>query len=78
MATATQASNGSSTEKARGFGPLPCPRCGQDAVINLSLDDLQVFNCNECNEEFSREELETLITKWCQVFAWLDLAPARD
>ncbi len=59
----------------RGFGSLPCPLCGADASCTVSLDDLQTFTCCECEETFSREQVEDFISRWSKVLLWLDSAP---
>jgi hypothetical protein len=75
-ATPGTAPEGAAPERC--FGLLPCPRCGEETVIALDLDDLQAFRCGSCEGEFGREELEAIIARWTPVLRWLDLAPAKE
>ncbi len=59
----------------RGFGMLPCPLCGAEAVIAVSLDDVSEFCCGECEEPFPRTQVEDFIAKWAHVLSWLDCVP---
>lgn len=63
---------------ARGFGQLPCPLCGADATVRLDLDDLATFNCCECSEDFTADDLRAIIAQWQRVLNWLDTAPVRE
>lgn len=64
--------------KQQGFGCLPCPKCGADAQIKWDLDDLSTFSCRECEDEFTREEVETFIARWQRVLSWIDSAPSQE
>lgn len=59
----------------RGFGQLPCPCCGADSAVRVTLDELDVFACGECDEEFSPEDVRRFIGRWTAVLAWIDTAP---
>lgn len=63
---------------APGWGPLPCPRCGEETTISVDLDDLDCFRCDECDGEWRRPELEALVAAWAPVLRWLDLAPSKE
>ncbi len=61
----------------KGFGELRCPKCGEEATISLSLDNLKVFTCGECQEEFEADDVREMLAqakKWELVFAWLQQA----
>jgi hypothetical protein len=73
MTTATAASvNGAAAKK--GFGCLPCIRCGQEATVRLDLDDCATFTCGECEESWTADELREHLAKWQRVLAWVDAA----
>ncbi len=84
MATATQ-TNGTHTAqapaKAKGFGHLRCPLCGEEATITLDLDDCANMTCPECGDSFTADHVREMIdaaAKWRKVLAWLDAAPAQE
>lgn len=56
------------------FEDLPCIRCGErdNLLIHLSTEE---FHCNECDGDFSREEVEAALNTWRRVLAWLDTVP---
>lgn len=44
---------------------LPCPKCGEpDANVNLYLHDSNLFVCQECEDEFSVEDVHTMLAKF--------------
>ena len=49
--------------ESRGFGSQRCPLCNEDAVIQMDLDNLVTFTCRECGEEFTREDVLTLVAR---------------
>jgi transcription elongation factor Elf1 len=56
----------------RGWGPLPCPKCGEEASIALDLDDMgrdEACRCAECEGVFSLDHVRDLIAKWQPVLA---------
>jgi hypothetical protein len=59
----------------RGFGDLPCLKCGETCRIALDLDDLATFRCGECDEEFTLEDVRTLLVAWQPVLDWLSRPP---
>lgn len=65
------------TAAGRGFGALPCPKCGEDgACITLDLSDLETCHCPECDGDFGLGDVRDLISKWSAVLKWVDAAPA--
>lgn len=70
--------NESAAPPSPGWGPLPCPRCGEAGTIAVDLDDLARFYCGGCEEDFYRADLEDLIAAWTPVLRWLDLAPVKE
>jgi hypothetical protein len=62
----------------RGFGQLPCPKCGADATVSVYLDELAGFHCCDCDEDFERADVEAFIRQWQRVLSWLDSAPAQE
>lgn len=70
----------SSTETShRGFGPLPCPKCGKSkSTISIDLEDLdgeEACQCRECNAVFSLELVREIISSWRAVLLWIVEAP---
>jgi transcription elongation factor Elf1 len=68
------------TTQAKGFGPLPCLRCGNQVILSIDLDDLcgdEACTCNECGEHFSLAEVQAILDGWRDVLAWVALAPNR-
>ncbi|HEY7308392.1 MAG TPA: hypothetical protein VH643_03415 [Gemmataceae bacterium] len=60
----------------RGFPSLPCIRCGNtDGNVRLDLDDVDTFNCVECDEQFTAGDVRDFIGQWKAVLAWIDAAP---
>lgn len=62
----------------RGFGSLPCPKCGAEATISVYLDELDTFHCCDCDEDFARDDVEAFIRQWQRVLAWIDTAPPKE
>jgi hypothetical protein len=62
--------------KAKGWGLLPCPLCGeQQASVHLDLTDLDTFHCADCDSDFSASDVKAFIEKWSKVLAWCEMAP---
>jgi transposase-like protein len=62
----------------KGFGYLPCPLCGAEATVSVDLDDLANFECHECDENFTADDLRERMARWSAVLSWLDAAPVRE
>jgi hypothetical protein len=65
----------------RGFGSLPCPKCGAEATVSLDLDDMEgdeACRCNECDTTFGLADVRRFISAWQRVLAWVELAPALE
>lgn len=60
----------------RGFQGLPCVRCGTTDRVLLDLEDTSKFECGDCDESFSADDVRKLLNGWATVLAWIDLAPA--
>ena len=58
----------------RGFS-VPCLKCGETGSVRLSLDDVSVFSCGSCDNEFTADEVRDACQAWLRVLAWLDTAP---
>lgn len=64
--------------QARGFGCLPCPKCGEEATVTICLADLTddaAAKCVECDNEFALADVQAFITKWQAVLTWVEQAP---
>lgn len=58
-------------DNPKGFGELPCLKCGQTGTIRLDLDDLSTFSCPECDDTFCLDDVQEIIGKWGAVVRWL-------
>jgi hypothetical protein len=59
---------------------LPCPCCLADAAIQLNLLDGDTLTCPDCDEEFTVDYIDSLITvvgSWGKILPWLLSHPAR-
>lgn len=77
--TTTPATVPSCSPVRRGFGAMPCPKCGESATINIDLDDLhgdEALQCRECENTFGLADVRDFIETWNRVLAWIDQAPA--
>lgn len=67
----------SETTTSKGI-QLPCPRCGEkDANVALYMAEGDLFQCQECEEEFSVEDIRQILAFWGPVVKWLDAMPTR-
>ena len=69
------------TIQPRGFGNLPCPKCGEEAVVTLRLDSFEeddACKCASCEVEFPLADVRDLIAKWSRVLTWLESAPLAE
>ena len=65
------------TKTTKGL-TLPCPKCGEvDACITLRLADMNELTCQECNTEFTLEEVQDFIDRWTPLIAWINQAPEQ-
>ena len=55
-----------------------CPRCMCEETIQLNLDDGDTMTCGGCSEEFTVDDLESLIESWAALLPWLRQHPARQ
>ena len=74
-----------SEKRPSPFAALPCIKCGENCCIGLDLDDLTTFRCRECENQFTREEVESIVTiwdfsigPWGYCLAWIDLAYPKE
>ena len=57
------------------FEALTCIKCGENkGCIGLDLDDLITFRCRECENQFTREEVESTVAIWGRCLTWIDMA----
>jgi transcription elongation factor Elf1 len=69
---------GEAAPKARGFGNLRCPLCGEEGLISLDLDDGATFRCGQCEDTFDAKAARAMIDPWERVLAWVSTCPTRD
>jgi hypothetical protein len=61
--------------KAKGWGTLPCPCCGEaQATITLDLTDLEGLHCQDCDADLTLADIEAFIQRWQPVLAWVRAA----
>jgi hypothetical protein len=56
---------------------LTCIKCGVEGLIKLHLDDCQTFECGECDEAFTCDEVRGVVSQWAKVLAWVETAPVE-
>jgi len=50
--------------------PVKCIKCLEPECINVRLDDLTLFHCRECDEDFEASEITEFLAGWQAVLAW--------
>jgi hypothetical protein len=71
----TTATNGTAAKdaKAKGWGALPCPCCGEArATVTLDLAGLDLFHCQDCDADFDAASVRAFIERWGKVLRWID------
>ena len=61
----------------RGFA-APCPHCGTADGITVYLDNLATFNCPQCGDDFTADDVRAFIARWQRVLDWIDQAPVKE
>lgn len=57
---------------------LPCPQCGEPrADITVDMSNGSDFLCLECENSFTRADIESLFARWQRAFQWLDAMPTQ-
>lgn len=56
---------------------LTCIKCGVEGLIKLHLDDCQTFECGECDETFTCDEVRDVVNQWGRMLAWVEAAPVN-
>jgi hypothetical protein len=75
MTTAATANGTAAATKAKGFGTLPCPLCGEaQATIHMDLTDCESFHCCDCDSDFAAADVRAFIERWRKVLAWCEMA----
>jgi transcription elongation factor Elf1 len=78
MATATTNGTVNGTVK-QGWGTLPCPHCGeQQATILLDLTNLEDLHCQDCDQDYTLEDVRSFIEQWGKVLRWVSIANAVE
>ncbi len=60
-----------------------CIKCwNPDTVVKMHLDGSGVFECAECDETFTCDEvkdcLEAMQSKWVKLLTWAEAYPAEE
>ena len=74
--TATETTPTTAPVARKGWGLLPCVKCGAETNMALYLDDLTTVRCGDCEEEIALADIRDLIARWSRVLAWVDAAPS--
>ena len=64
----------------RGFNVM-CPRCMQKDGMTIRIDDTSApdfFYCRKCDEEWSFDKMQHLISEWSSVLVWINTMPQKD
>lgn len=59
-----------------------CIKCwSESSLVKLHLDGSEMFECHECGETFTCEDVRGTIqaaAKWVKVLKWLEAAPVEE
>jgi hypothetical protein len=58
----------------RGFD-VRCLSCGEPSV-RVYLSDTELFQCGDCDAEFTLKEVRERLAGWAAVLAWVEKAPS--
>ena len=63
-------------ETAERGQTLPCPCCGEEnATITLNLADAESLVCQDCEADFTVDQVRAFIAKWGRLLAWIETMP---
>lgn len=66
---------------SKGFGPLPCPLCGEEATVRLDIteitEDGDCLWCGSCEADFSLATVRNVLARWSKALAWIDSMPTE-
>lgn len=57
------------------FKNLKCLSCNEADCIMLHLDDCTTFQCRECEDTFTVEDVQAHLAAWRSVLDWVDAVP---
>lgn len=60
------------------FPNLKCIKCSESDCIMLHLDDCTTFQCRECEETFTAEDVAAHVAEWQRCLAWVATATAVE
>lgn len=62
----------------RGF-PVHCLECGETECVRVYLDDVTgMFQCNNCDAEYTPADVRERLAGWEAVLAWVETAPVNE
>lgn len=59
---------------------VPCVKCFEFAGVCLDLDGTDIFRCQKCEEEFTRDDVQQVIDAtgpWVKMLTWLETYPTE-
>jgi len=62
----------------RGFPRARCLWCSEDDSVVMNLADVTAFRCQECEAEWTVEDVAQIVSDWQRVLAWVDQAPVIE
>ena len=57
---------------------VKCICCGEEDSVFVNVADVDSFRCTSCDNEFTREEVQTMMDAWKRLFTFLDKFPTVD
>ncbi len=65
------------TATTKGFA-VKCILCGEEGNVHVDLHDVASFHCNECDGDFTLDDVKAVLSRWQTCIAWLESAPALE
>jgi hypothetical protein len=62
----------------RGWRNVACLRCGEVGKVHVYLREVTVFECGECESDWTAREAREALTAWARVLEWVASAPVLD
>lgn len=77
MPTPTATPKLATSPAASPFAGLPCLHCGHTGGVTVALETL-AFNCDECGDDLTADEVRTTLAQWARVLRWIDKAGSDE
>lgn len=56
---------------------VPCIKCGDTGCVRINLEDDEL-HCTSCDEAFTVEDVQKVVSAWSRMIPWLEAHPARQ